>query len=150
MVALSLPWCHWTLTKYLASILTTMPHTLDSVLVIEGLRLARRHHIFRILRSIVPMETETRSRKKGEALRRKTKSYVCFAPRRFPKTSGSAGGVGDPTVKAKPDTMLPLFQDRPTNFRRCLAASAARFLQNGSGVCPGARRYQCLSKSNSQ
>lgn len=39
--------------------LTTMAHTLDSVLGIEGLRLARRHHIFRILRSMVRMETET-------------------------------------------------------------------------------------------
>lgn len=41
-----------------------MAHTLDSVLVIEGLRLARRHHIFRILRSMVPMETETWSSKR--------------------------------------------------------------------------------------
>lgn len=96
-----------------------MPHTLDSVLVLEGLRLARRHHIFRILRSMAPMETETQSRKRNEALRRKTKSYeVLLQPDGISKSSGTTGVAAISSVKANQTLYSSVFLDiRPTSGR---------------------------------
>lgn len=82
-----------------------MPHTLDSVLVIEGLRLARRHHIFRILRSMVPMEIETRFREKSEALCLRTKSNECFRAQAFLKIH-AATVEGNRFREGQPGTIL--------------------------------------------